>query len=61
MCGRNMVKSCDQLGVPVSLNLNGNSTHKTFLGGCCSIFATILLLIILTSEVSSVFFKLNYS
>ena len=61
MCGRNAIASLDQLGVPVSLNLNGSRTHKTVLGGCCSIFAIILLLIVFYSEMTQVFFQLNYS
>ena len=61
MCGRNAIASFDQLGVPVSLNLNGSSTHKTWLGGCCSIFAIILLMIVMYAEVTQVFLELNYS
>ena len=64
MCGDktvNFVSSCDQLGVPVSLNLNKKSTHQTFPGGCCSIMAIVLIFTVFVSEISQVFFELNYS
>ena len=40
------IRSCDQLGVPISLNLNQQSIYKTKLGGCCSLIAIVVLLIV---------------
>ena len=41
-----VVRSLDQTGVQVSLNLSKQSSHKTFAGGVASIIATITTLII---------------
>ena len=40
------IRSWDQLGVPVSLNLNRESVHKTQLGGCCSLIMILFLLLV---------------
>ena len=53
------VRGWDQLGVPVSLNLNKQSTHQTFLGGCCSLLAIGLILFLLYSEIMQVV-RMNY-
>ena len=63
MCGpksKKFVTGFDQLGLPISLNLNGQGEHQTFTGGCCSIFVIFLLLTIFTSEMIRVFGQLNY-
>ena len=51
----------DQIGVPVTLNLNKKATHQTFAGGCCSLIAICLILAVLVSQVMQVFVNLNYS
>ena len=60
MCLADKIRGCDQLGVPVSLNLRGQSVHKTILGGCCSLFATLFLLFLMTAQLVSVFNRNNY-
>jgi len=55
------VTSWDQLGVPVTLNLNKKGAHQTFPGGCCSLIAIGFLLVILYAEIKNVFFDLQYS
>ena len=48
------IRSCDQLGVPISLNLNQQSVHKTRLGGCCSLVAISVLLLVFYSNMIEV-------
>ena len=57
----NFVTNWDQLGVPVTLNLNKKGAHQTFPGGCCSLIAIGILLLLLYAEINLVFFELNYS
>ena len=45
----------DQLGVPVSLNLNKQAYQKTSLGGCCSLIVVLIILITCMSEIFQVF------
>ena len=45
------IRKRDQIGVPVSLNLNGNSSHQTSIGGCCSLFAMLMILAVVFSEI----------
>ena len=56
---REMIRSQDQVGVPIALNMNSKSTHQTLLGGCCSICAVVLTLIVLSSTMMEVFVNLN--
>ena len=48
------IRSCDQLGVPVSLNLNQESVHRTYFGGCCSLIANVFLLLIFYTNMAQV-------
>ena len=43
------VRSQDQLGVPVSLSMNGSNMHKTWLGGCCSIISIGIICLLFVS------------
>ena len=43
------VRSHDTFGIPVQLNFNKESTHNTFLGGCCSILAMVLMTVFILS------------
>ena len=56
----NAIRSFDQLGVPVTLNLNKQGSHQTFLGGCCSILAIILIMFVFVSTTLAVFVEFNY-
>lgn len=58
--GSEMIRSQDMIGVPIVLNMNSKSTHQTFLGGCCSICAMLLILIVFTAMMLEVFVNLNY-
>ena len=58
---KSFVKHFDQLGVPVALNLKKENVHKTCLGGCCSIFAIALLVLIFIAQIMQVFVNLNYN
>lgn len=40
---RRKIREQDSFGIPVQLNLNKQATHNTFLGGCCSIIAMIIM------------------
>ena len=51
----------DQLGLPISLSLAKEMTHKTVLGGCCSLCAITLIVVILVAQISNVFFAFNYT
>lgn len=54
------IRSCDQLGVPVSLNLNQESVHRTYFGGCCSLIANVFLLLIFYTNMAQVF-QMSYT
>lgn len=51
----------DQVGVPISLNLKGETEHKTAFGGLCSLLVIALLMIVMVGEVTQVFFELNFT
>ena len=55
------VRSQDQLGVPVSLSMNGSNMHQTWLGGCCSIISLGLIFFLFVSSMFQVFVNFNYS
>ena len=57
----NFFRSYDSTGVPISLNLNGESSHKTITGGLCSFCVTIVSLVIFFAQMQQVFFDLNFS
>ena len=62
-CGEkatNWVRSCDQLGIPVSLNLNKQNVHQTTVGGCCSLLAIFFITFVFYSEITQVI-QLNYN
>ena len=46
----NCLKSCDALGVPVTLNLNKDGTNKTWVGGIFSVLAVLITLLIAAEE-----------
>ena len=57
----NFLKKFDGTGVPISLNFKGETEHRTMLGGLCGLTVMLLLVIIFISEVTQVFFELNYT
>ena len=57
----NFLKKFDGTGVPISLNFKGETEHRTVLGGLCGLSVMLLLVIIFISEVTQVFFELNYT
>jgi len=54
------VKGLDQTGVPITLNLNGETTRKTFVGGCCSLMVILLILVIFGAEINNLFFNHSF-
>lgn len=56
-----LIRSRDQLGVPVSLNMNGSHLHQTFVGGCCSVIVIVMICSLFISSMLQVFVNFNYS
>lgn len=54
---RRKIREQDVFGIPVQLNLNKQATHNTFLGGCCSIFATIFMVFFIFGQLYQLFFQ----
>ena len=56
------VRSWDQTGVLVSMNLpSGDRDHKSTCGGCCSLFVIFITVLITISELSRVFIAIDFS
>ena len=58
MCFGNIAEKIsyiDQLGVPVTLNLNKQAKQKTSLGGCCSLLVVLIITITCMTEIFQVF------
>ena len=49
------IRSFDQAGVPVTLNLENKGEHKTWVGGCCSLLVIVLTTLIIIPELFIVF------
>ena len=58
---RDKVRSQDSFGIPVQLNLRKEATHNTFLGGCCTIMAVLVMLAFIAGELIQLCFTNNYS
>jgi hypothetical protein len=54
------LKKVDKFGNPVKLTYNKNKTIETSMGGICTIFVFILLLVLFVSRISGTFVGLNF-
>ena len=56
------VRSWDQTGVTVSMNLpSGDRDQKSTCGGCCSLFLIFITVLITISELGRVFIAIDFS
>ena len=51
----------DQLGVPIGLNFKKNGTYQTQVGGACTLFAFVLVLLLAFTELYSNVILTNFS
>ena len=57
----NFVKEQDQLGQGVSLNYRGSTGFGTILGGCCSMFYSIVFAVFIVIQLYAWMFEPYYS
>ena len=58
---KDKVRSQDSFGIPVQLNLRKEATHNTFIGGCCTIMAVLVMLVFIAGELIQLCFTNNFS
>ena len=51
----------DSLGVPVTLNLNKEGTSKSRIGGCLSLLAVIIIMIVTFEEAYKLSLSTNFN
>lgn len=55
------IRDWDEFGVPVQLNFNKDATHKSCIGGLCSIFALIIMTVFIVVTLCQLIFVRNFS
>ena len=55
------VRDRDSFGIPVQLNFNKEATHNTFVGGCCTILAVIIMSLYIIAMLIQLIFTNNFS
>ena len=55
------IREQDIFGVEVNLNLNKESQHNTFIGGCCTVILLLISALIFTQQMYYLWFTKSYS